>query len=55
MSRTVIIAIYLLAIVATIVAIDIIFFRNRFFERLLANIGIVLVYVAFYLAFLNKL
>lgn len=42
---------YLLAMVAIIVAVDVAFFRNRFTERLIVNIGIVLVFVAFYLRF----
>jgi len=48
------IVIYVLGIVASVVIVDILFFRHRFWERLLANIGIVLVYVAFYLAFLKN-
>jgi hypothetical protein len=39
--------------VAGIVAIDLLFFRDRFWERLIANIGIVLVCAAFYLRFLK--
>lgn len=53
MSKNAIIAIYLLALVATVVAVDILFFRHRFWERLIANIGIVLAYVAFYVAFIK--
>ena len=52
MSKNAMIAIYVLAMVATVVIVDILFFRHRFWERLIANIGIVLVYTAFYLAFL---
>jgi hypothetical protein len=54
MSKSAVIIIYLLAMVATIVFVDVVFFRHRFWERLMSNIGIVLVYIAFYLAFLNK-
>lgn len=54
MNRNSIIITYVLAMAATVVIIDILFFRHRFWERLAANIGIVLVYAAFYLAFLNK-
>jgi hypothetical protein len=43
-----------LAMVAVIVAVDYTFFRSRIWERLLANIGIVLVFVAFYLRFLKR-
>jgi len=39
--------------VVTIVAVDVLFFRHRFGERLLANIGIVLVFIAFYFRFLH--
>ncbi len=48
------IVIYVLAMVATVVIVDILFFRHRFWERLIANIGVVLVYVAFYLSFLKN-
>ena len=44
---------YLLAMIAVIVAIDALIFRNHFWERLLVNIGIVLVFAAFYLRFLK--
>ncbi len=39
---------------AIIVAVDFLFFRNRFWERLIVNIGIVLVFAAFYLRFLKR-
>ena len=44
-----------LAMVAVIVGADLIFFRNRvsFWERLMVNVGIVLVFVAFYFRFLR--
>jgi hypothetical protein len=41
-----------MAMAAIIVGVDIAFFRNRFWERLVVNIGIVLVFGAFYLRFL---
>jgi uncharacterized membrane protein len=41
------------AMIAVIVTVDILFFRGRFWERLMANIGIVLVFAAFYLRFLK--
>jgi hypothetical protein len=41
------------ALVAIVVAVDILFFRNRFWERLMVNVGIVLVFWAFYLRFLK--
>jgi hypothetical protein len=54
MGRQVAAVLYVVAIAAAIVSIDIVFFRNRFWERLTANIGIVLVFAAFYLRFLRR-
>ena len=45
---------YVVAMVAVIVGIDFAFFRNRFWERLIANVGVVLVFAAFYLRFLKQ-
>ena len=42
-----------LAMVAVIVGVDILFFRNYPWPRLIANVGIVLVFAAFYLRFLR--
>jgi hypothetical protein len=36
-----------------VVSVDVLFFRNRFWERLMVNIGIVLVFAVFYLRFLK--
>ena len=44
---------YVVAMVAFIVGVDFAFFRNRFWERLAVNIGIVLVFAAFYFRFLR--
>lgn len=44
---------YVVAMIAVIVGVDLAFFRNRFWERLIANAGIVLVFAAFYLRFLK--
>ncbi|HEY4002158.1 MAG TPA: hypothetical protein VGO93_25020 [Candidatus Xenobia bacterium] len=46
-------ALCLLAMVVLIVTVDYFFFRQRFWERLAANVGIVLVFVAFYCRFLR--
>jgi hypothetical protein len=54
MGRQMAIALYLVAMAAVIVGVDFAFFRNRFWERLMVNIGIVLVFVAFYLRFLKR-
>jgi hypothetical protein len=51
MDRRIAVALYVVAMVAIIVGVDFAFFRNRFWERLIVNIGIVLVFGAFYLRF----
>ena len=45
---------YVLAMVGVVVAVDILFFRHQFWPRLIANVGIVLVFAAFYLRFLKR-
>jgi hypothetical protein len=47
-------ALYVFAMVAVVVGVDVLFFRNFFWARLLANVGIVLVFGAFYLRFLKR-
>jgi len=47
-------ALYVILMAAVIVAIDFLFFKNRFLERLTVNVGIVLVFAAFYFRFLNR-
>ncbi len=39
------------AMIIVIVTVDVLIFKNHFWERLLVNIGIVLVFAAFYLRF----
>ncbi len=45
---------YLLAMVAIVVVVDILFFKHHFWERLAVNVGIVLAFAAFYLRFLKR-
>jgi hypothetical protein len=40
---------YLVLMIVAIVVVDILFFKNHFWPRLIANVGIVLVFAAFYL------
>jgi hypothetical protein len=42
---------YLLALVAVVVGSDFLLFRHHFWARLLANVGIVLIFGALYLRF----
>lgn len=53
MGRQATLVLYIALMVAAIVAVDFLFFRNRFWPRLMVNIGIVLVFGAFYLGFLK--
>lgn len=47
------VTVFIVVMVAVVVSIDILFFRDRFWERLAANIGIVLLFIAFYSRFLK--
>jgi hypothetical protein len=53
MERHVIIGLYVVLLVAIIVSVDFLFFKREFWERLIANVGIVLVFIAFYLRFIK--
>jgi hypothetical protein len=53
-GRQAAVALYVLALVAVVVSVDVLFVRNRFWKRLMVNIGIVLVFAAFYLQFLRR-
>lgn len=54
MGKQVGVVLYLVAMAGVIVGVDFVFFRNRFWERLMVNIGIVLIFAAFYLRFLRR-
>jgi len=54
MSRNMSIVLYVVVLIAVVVGVDLLFFRNLFWERLIVNIGIVLVFAAFYLRFLKQ-
>jgi hypothetical protein len=54
MGRQAAIVIYGVGMAAVIAGVDFAFFRNRFWERLAVNIGIVLVFGAFYFRFLKR-
>jgi hypothetical protein len=54
MGRQATAVLYVLAMVAVVVGVDVLFFRHYFWYRLMANIGIVLVFVAFYFRFLKR-
>jgi predicted cobalt transporter CbtA len=45
------VTLYVLTLVAVAVGVDVLFFRHHFWARLMANVGIVLVFAAFGLRF----
>jgi hypothetical protein len=47
------VVLYVLALVAVVVGVDVLFFRHHLWERLLVNVGIVIVFAAFYSRFLK--
>ena len=54
MGRPAAIVLYVLALIAVVVGVDILFFRHHLWERLIVNVGIVLVFAAFYWRFLKR-
>lgn len=54
MGRPTTAVIFVVALAAVIVGVDFVFFRQRFWERLLVNLGIVLVFAAFYLRHVKR-
>ena len=55
MGRRAAIVLYVLALVAVVVVVDILFLKHHFWARLIVNIGIVLVFGAVYFLFLRRL
>ena len=54
MGRQAVVAFYVLVLVVVVVGVDILFFRNHLWERLIANVGIVMVFAAFGLRYLPR-
>jgi hypothetical protein len=54
MTRHTALILYIVAMIAVVTIVDVAFFRNRFLERLIANIGIVLLFGAFYLRLFGR-
>ena len=54
MGRRAAVVFYVLALVAVVVGVDVLFFRHQLWERLVVNVGIVLVCAAFGLRFLKR-
>jgi hypothetical protein len=45
---------YVVLMAAVIVAVDLLFFKDRFWQRLTVNLGIALIFAAFYFGFLKR-
>ncbi len=54
MGRTAASTLFVIAMVAVIVGLDVLVFRHHVWERLAANVGVVLVFVAFYFRFVRR-
>jgi len=53
MGRSLALVLYGLVMAVAIVGVDLLFFRVRFWERLMVNVGIVLGFAAIYLRYLK--
>jgi hypothetical protein len=54
MTKNMAVVLYVVVLIAVVVGVDVLFFRTRFWERLLVNVGIVVVFAAFYWTFLKN-
>jgi hypothetical protein len=54
MTKNVVPVLYVLVMIAIIVVVDVLFFRHKFWERLISNVAIVLVFIIFYVTFLKR-
>ena len=54
MSGPVMSGLWLLAMIVVIVGVDVAFFRHFPWERLAVNVGIVLIFIAFYFRFVGR-
>jgi len=54
MGRQAAIVLYVVALIAVIVTVDVLFLRHHVWARLAVNVGIVLVWATFYLTYLKR-
>jgi uncharacterized membrane protein len=54
MGKRPVLVLFVLAMIVIVVGVDVLFFQGRIWERLAVNIGIVLVFGAFYFRFLRR-
>jgi hypothetical protein len=53
-GRQAVVVLYVLAMIAVVVGVDVLFLRHQFWPRLIVNVGIVVVFGAFYFWFLKR-
>jgi hypothetical protein len=53
-GRQTAVVLYVLALIAVVVGVDVLFLRMHVWTRLIVNIGIVLAFAAFYFRFLKR-
>ena len=54
MGSTAVGVLYVAAMAAVVVAVDVLLFRGHVWERLAANVGIVVVFLVFYFKFMHR-
>jgi hypothetical protein len=54
MAKQTALVLYVLAMVAVVVGVDVLFLRHQFWPRLIVNVAVVLVFGAVYLGFLRR-
>lgn len=54
LTKNLSVVLYIVIMIAVIVSVDLLFFKNQFWQRLIANIGIVLVFAVLYFLFLKN-
>jgi hypothetical protein len=53
-GRQLAVVLYVLVMIVLVVGVDVLFLRHHFWPRLIINVGIVLVFGVFYVAFLKR-
>jgi hypothetical protein len=53
-GRRAAVVLYVLALAGVVVGVDVLFLRHQLWERLIVNVGIVLVFIGFYFRFLKR-
>jgi len=54
MAKHAVLVAYVLTMIVVVVSVDVLLFRHHFWPRLMVNVGIVLVFGAFYLRFMSR-